>query len=93
MIVNTFSIYWQILGEDLSIQQVFCFFLPQNLTKIILTLIFLRFFIQGWMSTNMAGISNQACVNDADLFGILEEFHCYFLWHADYFWWFLAIRL
>jgi len=41
----------------------------------------------------MAGISNQAYVNDADLFRILSEFHCCFLWHADYVWWFLAICL
>jgi len=45
------------------------------------------------MSTNMAGISNQAYVNDADLFRLLEEFNFYFLWHADYVWWFLAICL
>jgi len=64
-----------------------------NLTKIILILVFLTFIIQGWMCTNMVGISNQACVNDADLFRILEEFHCYFLWHADYVWWFLVIYL
>jgi hypothetical protein len=54
------------------------FFLPQNLTNVILMLVFLRFIKQGWMFTNMAGIAN-VCVNDAHLFRILEEFHCYLL--------------
>jgi hypothetical protein len=56
-------------------------------------LVFLRFIIQGWMSTNKAGMSNEAYVNDADLSRILEEFHFYVLWHAYYIWWFFVICL